>query len=331
MKTFGEVMGEEFNYMVNRKVKIQHKIDELLREEKISIMNIQKIIGYGHTKAARLFDNLIDENLIEDSLPYGSSIVNPKLKEKISKYLIDFLIKEDDKKREVKISADSMFVDNFKMENKWETVEQEFEERLNSGLKILSKQDYISTAALQRYFAIGYAKAAKLCDALIEKSFVCERNPKKQTLIDKHKLDGMLDFISNWLRERRPLFYNPEQSGCFNPRKLTKQLQGYYVYRCKGDIPHYSYADYIYDIIDYVTQGEHLEDYLNKIDEILLKKKKSLAEMDIKYYFRAIDRRERFCGGTIANEIKSGRFMKMFKRYNELTKFISNNDYRLII
>lgn len=211
---------------------------------------------------------------------------------------------------------DLMIVDNFGKEIKSLTEKNnvEFHEELLSGLEKLSRGDYVSTSSIQRWFVLGYAKAANLCDDLIEHGFVGERQgSRRQSLIDKSKLDEMKKFIIDWLTSKKKLFFYPDKYGVYNPQELLLELKKF----CKNKKENRDYKC-ILKIIDYVTLGEHLQDYREHIVDILNKAIQDLTITEIKYYFRAISRDERFCGGLFDAEIENGRLKAMFERFVEL-------------
>lgn len=210
---------------------------------------------------------------------------------------------------------------------------------LNNKIKEFLYLDKISISSIQKIFGFGYARSARLFDVLIDAKYLIQIESKNCKEIHIDRRETLPKFLLNYLIEQDKqlkiqkedcsdnadglLFYNKTNHGKISNDDLILKINGYHRNgESNGFGGVFSYADFIYDVIDCVTQGESLKEYTENIDNILKQDINQLTILDIKYYFRAIDRSERFCDGAIARELDSGRFRQMFNRYLEIKDLI---------
>ena len=86
-----------------------------------------------------------------------------------------------------------------------EAVNEVFNDYFNKSVEYyekidkLLKGDYLTTSKVQRYFIIGYAKAANLIDELIDLGFLKERNSKLESRINKEYNNEIKKYIYEYL------------------------------------------------------------------------------------------------------------------------------------
>ena len=81
---------------------------------------------------------------------------------------------------------------------------------------------------------------------------------------------------------------------------------------------YYKYAPHVFEVIKQVLGEEIIANYVEFIKDIEKKEISELSLQEVKTYFTAIDRGERFCDGHIANYLNKGIFLKLYERYLEL-------------
>ena len=108
--------------------------------------------------------------------------------------------------------------------------------------------------------------------------------------------------------------------------KLYLDLNGYSIVDSKQikdnmySMGYYSYAGYVYDIINRVLKNVIIKDYKSQFELIKDKEISSLTIQEIQVYFTYISRGERFCEGFISGFLKDGTFKKLYERFLELKK-----------
>lgn len=199
-------------------------------------------------------------------------------------------------------------------------LEKRKSKQVQVGIKSLREFDCLGIALLQRKFEIGYSRAAKLLDALIENGFVDTVVVDKKRKIVETKRSEMEGFIKEWFQNMSSRFYFPQEQGYFDVSDLSKKIKGYCIHRFGESEKDwvYEYADYVFEIIDYVTCGQALLECREKAKEFLSKQIDELSMEDIKYYFRWVDMLEKTVPGNIARELQNSRFRNMFERYLKL-------------
>lgn len=86
-----------------------------------------------------------------------------------------------------------------------EAVNEVFNDYFNKSVEYsekidkLLKEDYLTTSKVQRYFIIGYAKAAILIDELIDLGYLKERNSKLESRIKKEFTEEIKKYIYEYL------------------------------------------------------------------------------------------------------------------------------------
>lgn len=200
----------------------------------------------------------------------------------------------------------------------WKEIDKKRNDGVEKGIELLRNSPDLTIAQIQRRFSIGYASASRLLDHLVAMGFVSESVQEKKRLINEEKRLEMEDYIRNWFASS--YFYYPYKNGAFDYRDLLKNLNGFCIYQFSGDENdrHYDYSDYVFEIIDYVTEGKPLKDCLSRVPGIFKKDIDELTAEDIRYYFRYIEVVERITPGMIAKELKNANFVKMFEKYLEL-------------